>query len=163
MFGCTSRFSVSPPAVCRTFVLLPLLLVVGCENSVTRNPSATLIDPVLAVDGTAEQLVPAGASITHEEVAFNNVVSSSPGKTVIVDFWATWCGPCRMLKPELARVAMARPDDVIVLKVDVDAEPELSAHFEVASIPDIRIFRDGKAVDSIVGFCPADEILKYIP
>ena len=67
--------------------------------------------------------------------------------TVVVDFWADWCGPCRMLAPVLDEVA----DEVNIVKVNVDECPELAVAFQVASIPTLVVFRDGKIVNKSIG------------
>ena len=73
---------------------------------------------------------------------------------VVVDFWAAWCGPCRMISPVLADLAKSRAGHLKVVKVDVDANPELAARFGAQSIPLLVVIRDGKEVDRIVGALP---------
>ena len=71
---------------------------------------------------------------------------------VLLDFWAPWCGPCRMLAPELTALADEYAGRVVVGKVNVDEEPELAAAFRVASIPTVVVIRDGKVVRTSVGY-----------
>ena len=75
-------------------------------------------------------------------------------KPVLVDFWATWCGPCRMLAPVIAQVAEEREGQIKVGKVDVDEEPELAVRYGISSIPCLKVFKDGQLVKSSVGAIP---------
>ena len=70
---------------------------------------------------------------------------------VVVDFWATWCGPCKMQSPILDQFAQAHDGEVSVCKVDVDAEPQLAARYGIMSIPTLLYFQDGKLVNKTVG------------
>ncbi len=79
-------------------------------------------------------------------------------KTVLVDFFATWCGPCRMVGPILEEIAAERPD-IKVVKVDVDAEPELAAAFGVMNIPTMVVVKKGKEAGRMIGARPKAEIL----
>ena len=81
--------------------------------------------------------------------SFQSEVLNHKG-TVLLDFFATWCGPCKMLSPILEQVANDNPD-VKVVKVDVDEEPALAQHFGVMSIPTLVVFKDGQAVSQSVG------------
>lgn len=71
-------------------------------------------------------------------------------KPVLVDFWATWCAPCRMVSPIVDEIAKERPD-IKVCKVNVDIEPELAAQFGIISIPTLLYIKDGKIVDQMTG------------
>ncbi len=77
---------------------------------------------------------------------------------VLVDFFATWCGPCKMLAPELENVSQK----VTVVEIDVDENLELSRRFGVMSVPTLILFKDGKEVNVNVGYMPADEIIRWI-
>lgn len=80
---------------------------------------------------------------------------------VLVDFWATWCGPCRALGPILEEVAKETASAKIV-KVNVDEEPELASEFRIMSIPTIIVFKDGKIVNKSVGLLQKNEVLDLI-
>lgn len=78
--------------------------------------------------------------------------------TVLVDFFAAWCGPCKMLAPELEKVS----EKVTVVEIDVDENLELSRRFGVMSVPTLVLFKDGKEANVNIGYMPADEIIKWI-
>lgn len=78
-------------------------------------------------------------------------------KTVLVDFWASWCGPCRMLSPIVDEIAAEHPE-IKVCKVNVDDEPELAQSFQIMSIPSLMVFKNGKVVANSIGLRPKAEI-----
>ena len=78
---------------------------------------------------------------------------------VLVDFWATWCGPCRMVAPIVEEIANEYDGRIKVGKVNVDEEPELSMQFRVASIPTLMVFKNGQLVNTAVGYRPKADIL----
>jgi thioredoxin 1 len=91
---------------------------------------------------------------------FENEVLKSE-KTVLLDFWASWCGPCRMVSPIVDEIANEYPE-YKVGKVNVDEQPELAAAFEIMSIPSLFVLKDGKVVNSSVGAKPKAQILDML-
>ena len=82
-------------------------------------------------------------------------------KPVLIDFWATWCGPCQMIAPIVHQIAEEN-DNVVVGKVDVDNEIALAQRFGIASIPTLVLMKNGQAVDSLVGLRSKEQILAFI-
>ena len=91
---------------------------------------------------------------------FQEVVLNA-GKEVLLDFWAPWCGPCRMVSPIVDEIAEERTD-IQVGKVNVDEEMELAAQFQVMSIPTLVVIRDGQVVNRVVGARPKDAIVSLL-
>lgn len=97
-------------------------------------------------------------NITNEN--FDEIVLRSD-KPVLVDFWAEWCGPCRMVSPLVDEIAQERPD-IVVGKVNVDEQPELSMQFGVMSIPTLLVFKNGQLAQTAVGARPKEELLALL-
>ena len=83
-------------------------------------------------------------------------------KPVLLDFWASWCGPCRMLSPVVDEVAQER-EDIIVGKINVDEETELAGRFNIMSIPTLIVIRNGEVKNMSVGVIPKEQILGLLP
>lgn len=81
---------------------------------------------------------------------------------VLVDFWASWCGPCKMLAPVLSRIADEYEGKAIVAKVNVDEEPELASQFRILSIPTVILFKDGKPAGTSVGLVPKEQLVQML-
>ena len=90
---------------------------------------------------------------------FNELMNE---KAVLVDFFATWCGPCKMLSPVLEGVAEKMKDKVTIVKVDVDRSPDLAAKFGVMSIPTMIMFKNGRQVDAFSGYMPEANLMANI-
>ena len=93
----------------------------------------------------------------HGTRLFDQLVAEA-SVPVIVDFWAPWCGPCRMMAPELEKAARSLAGEALVVKVNTDADPELGGRFRIRSIPTIAVFRDGREVSRVAGARPASDI-----
>ncbi|MBP5483666.1 MAG: thioredoxin [Bacteroidales bacterium] len=91
---------------------------------------------------------------------FSDLLQDS--KLVVVDFWATWCGPCRMLSPILDEVEAEMPNDITVVKVNVDDADEIAAQYRIMSIPTLLFFKNGKVVDKTVGAMPKNALVDKI-
>lgn len=81
---------------------------------------------------------------------------------VLVDFWATWCGPCKMIAPTVKEIADEYDGKILVGKVNVDEEPDLTMQYNVSSIPTLMVFKNGQLVNKAVGYREKDEILKML-
>ena len=81
---------------------------------------------------------------------------------VLLDFWATWCGPCRMIAPILAEIAREYDGRIKVGKVNVDEESELASTFRIMSIPTLMLIKDGKVTQNMVGYRPKEEIVRAL-
>ena len=82
-------------------------------------------------------------------------------KTVLMDFWATWCGPCRMIAPFVEEIANENPD-IKVCKVNVDEQPDLARMFNIASIPTLVVIKNAEVVNTGIGFMPKEKILELL-
>ena len=103
-------------------------------------------------------LPPASSPIdVTSEAAFDRLVAAS-ALPVVVDFWAPWCGPCRVMAPEVAKAARTLAGEAVVVKVDTEALPALGGRFRIRSIPTLAVFRDGREAARVSGARPASEI-----
>ena len=99
------------------------------------------------------------AEITLTKDNFEKEVTESD-KAVLIDFWATWCGPCKMIAPIIEQIAEEYSDEIKVGKVNVDDEPSLAAKFGITSIPTLLVIKNGEVVKTSVGYIPKEKIIE---
>ena len=100
-------------------------------------------------------------TVTVTDASFADDVLMSD-KPVIVDFWAEWCGPCRMVAPVLEQIAAEQTGKLKIVKLNVDENPQTQAQFGVTGIPTMILFKDGQMVERIVGFMPKPNLLNRL-
>ena len=139
-------------------------LIVTCPNCGAKNrvnfDGALKQQPVC---GKCKQPLPAPSTepVVVTDANFISVVEKS-AIPVLLDLWAAWCGPCRMIAPTIKTLASELAGKVLVGKLDVDANPRTAARFGVQSIPTLLILRDGKEIDRIVGVQSREAILRRL-
>ena len=92
---------------------------------------------------------------------FRTSVEENQG-VVVVDFFATWCGPCKMLAPVFEQAGEEMQNDATFLKVDIDESLELARQFQISTVPTVMVFKNGKPVDSLVGFIPKEALVQKV-
>lgn len=97
--------------------------------------------------------------IYTDEKNFDNAINSK--QKVLVDFYATWCGPCKMLGPVLEKASQSLDDNSLIIKVDIDENPSLAAKFNVNTIPTLIYFENGQVKNQSIGFMPEQKILEF--
>jgi thioredoxin 1 len=137
--------------------------IVSCENCGTKNR----VDPAKLAEGKAvcgqckAQFAAVLGSITITDANFTVEVEQSP-LPVMVDFWAAWCGPCRMIAPSIEQMAAEFAGRARIGKLDVDANQVTAARFGVQSIPTLLIFKNGQVVDRITGAVPKATLVSHL-
>ena len=106
-------------------------------------------------------LPPSGDPIEADEGLFDAIVSSAK-VPVLADFWASWCGPCKMAAPEVQQLAREMKGQALVIKVDTEANPRLAARFGIQSIPNFMVFQNGQAVFQRAGVAPRSEMRRWL-
>lgn len=114
------------------------------DNSIKAETTTTLTTEVILTDDS-----------------FDNTVLGSD-KVVMVDFWATWCGPCRMMAPTIEEIAQEYKGKIVVGKLDVDQNGQTAQKYQIMSIPTIMFFKNGKVVDQVIGAAPKQMLTQKI-
>jgi thioredoxin 2 len=142
---------MSAPATQRTSI-------VTCANCGKRNRVPAAADSIPRC-GNCHQPLPWLVDAGDDD--WTEVVERSP-VPVLVDMWATWCGPCRMVSPALERIATDRRGQIKLAKVDVDANPRLSQRFEIRAVPTLMVVRDGEVVARQAGAAPEPALRAWL-
>ena len=131
----------------------------GVRNRVPRDKIASGLEPVC---GRCKAPLPIGTKpIAVTDASFTAEVERSP-LPVLVDAWAAWCGPCRMIAPVIDQLAGEMAGRLRVAKLNVDENPATAARFSLQSIPTLLVFRGGREVDRVVGVQPKSEIVRRL-
>ncbi|RPJ67703.1 MAG: thioredoxin [Acidobacteria bacterium] len=138
-------------------------LVVPCPQCGQKNriPFERLSETVRCGKCKTEIPPPAAPVDVTSEAIFDRLVSASP-LPIVVDYWAEWCGPCRMVAPELAKVAQQNAGRLVVVKVNTEELPGLAQRFRIQSIPMMSVFNGGREVGQTVGARPARDIQAFV-
>ncbi|MFG3816421.1 thioredoxin [Limnothrix redekei] len=99
---------------------------------------------------------------TSKEFTSFDAMIQEAEKPVLVDFYATWCGPCQLLSPVLEEVSVRLHDHLQVVKIDADRYPDLATQHQVTALPTLILFKDGQAIDRIEGFMKADHLIAHL-
>ena len=96
-----------------------------------------------------------------KEITEKEFEVETKNKRVVVDFYATWCGPCKMMHPIIEKISQQYPD-LKIIKVDVDKHESVAREYSVMSIPTLVLFKDGNVIEKNVGFVPEEQLVKWI-
>ena len=112
----------------------------------------------IAASSSQQDLKP----ITITDQTFEREVLQATGRPILVDCWAPWCGPCRIIAPVLDQLAAESQGNYRIAKLNVDENPQISSRFQIASIPTMLIFKDGKLIDRLIGAQPKQAIAERL-
>ena len=136
-------------------------MLVVCPHCATLNlvPDDRLQDAPVCGQCGQEVLPPAPFSLT--DASFERFIAKSE-LPVVVDFWAEWCGPCKMMAPQFAQAAKLLQGRAVLAKVETDANPQVSVRNRIRSIPTLALYRGGQEVKRQSGVMPAQELVRWI-
>lgn len=142
---------------------MPEPLLIRCTNCGARNrvPIEKVQQRLEAVCGRCKSPLPVATPVIVTDATFSDDVERFP-LPVLVDLWAEWCGPCRMIAPVIEQLASEMAGRIRVAKLNVDENPATAQRFRVQSVPTMLVIKDGREVDRIVGAYPKPEIVRRL-